>query len=334
MSGPLTYLSQQRNRVVAWARASHGVVQRVARSLLDPARPESPGLLVAAIVLLGGAWVFLDILEDVVTRDSLVQLDQRVYLALQTFRSGWVDNVMITITELGSATVAIAVIASVSLVLAWKRRWRTLAYWLSAVGFAQALVWMLKMALQRARPMAMYDGTDAFSFPSGHAASSIVLYGFLAFLLARGTGFWTRLAVVLPAAGLVGMIAFSRLYLGAHWLSDVLASLSLGAAWVALLSIVYTQHLRHEQLPVRALSIAACGALVLAGTVVVVTHHAIDAVRYAPRPITSVGLLADGQVAVFAPNRFTAPTTASLEWRAQPANPASAARGQRLLEAR
>jgi muconolactone delta-isomerase len=70
--------------------------------------------------------------------------------------------------------------------LAWKRCWRTLAYWLTAVGFAQALVWTLKMTLERARPMAMYDGADRFSFPSGHAASSIVLYGFLAFLLAHG----------------------------------------------------------------------------------------------------------------------------------------------------
>ncbi len=289
-------VSRQRDRMVAWARPRTGVFPRVALSLLDPARPESLGLLIAAVMLLGGAWMFLGILEDVVSSDPLVQFDHVVFTALQKLRTGLVDEVMIAATELGSATVAIAVIAAVAVVLAWKRCWRTLAYWLTAVGFAQALVWILKMTLERARPMAMYDAADRFSFPSGHAASSIVLYGFLAFLLAHEKRAKIRLAITLLAAGLVGLIAFSRLYLGAHWLSDVLASLSLGTAWVALLSIAYMQHVRTERLPARALSFTAVGTLILAGAAVVVTHHAADAARYAPRQSTSSDLLADWQV--------------------------------------
>ncbi len=289
-------ISRQRDRIVASARSRTGALPRVALSLLDPARPESLGLLIAAVMLLGGAWMFLGILEDVVSSDPLVQLDYVVFGVLQKLRMGWVDSVMIAATELGSAKVAIAVIASVSLLLAWKRCWRTLAYWLTAVVFAQAVVWLLKTTLERARPTAMYDSTDAFSFPSGHAASSIVLYGFLAFLLAREKSPRIRWAVTLLAAGLVGLIAFSRLYLGAHWLSDVLASLSLGTAWVALLSIAYMQHVRTERLPARALSFAALGALVLAGTLVVVTRHAADTARYAPRSSTPSGLLVGWQI--------------------------------------
>lgn len=289
-------VNRKRDRIVAWARPRGGVLPRVALSLLDPARPESLGLLFAAVMLLGGAWMFLGILEDVVSSDPLVQFDQLVFTALQKLRTGWVDEVMIAATELGSATVAIAVIAAVSVVLAWKRRWRTLAYWLTAVGFAQALVWILKMTLERARPIVMYTGADQFSFPSGHAASSIVLYGFLAFLLAHGERPRIRWAITLLAAGLVGLIAFSRLYLGAHWLSDVLASLGLGTAWVALLSIAYMQHARSGQLPARALSFTALGTMVLAGTAVLVTHHAADTARYAPRPSTFSGLLADWQI--------------------------------------
>jgi undecaprenyl-diphosphatase len=289
-------VSRQRDRIVAWAGPRTGVFPRVALSLLDPARPESLGLLFAAVMLLGGAWMFLGILEDVVSSDPLVQFDHVVFTALQKLRTGLVDEVMIAATELGSATVAIAVIAAVSVVLAWKRCWRTLAYWLTAVGFAQPLVWILKMTLERARPMPMYDGADGFSFPSGHAASSIVLYGFLAFLLAHEKRPRITLAITLLAAGLVGLIAFSRLYLGAHWLSDVLASLSLGTAWVALLSIAYMQHVRTEHLPARALSFTALGTLLLAGTAAVVTHHAADAARYAPRQPTSSDLLADWQV--------------------------------------
>ncbi len=288
--------SRQRDRMVAWAQGRPGVLPRVILSLLDPARPESLGLLIAAVMLLGGAWVFLGITQDVVSSDSLVQFDHVVFEALQKLRTGLVDEVMVAATELGSAMVAIAVIAAVSVLLAWKRCWRTLAYWLTAVGFAQALVWVLKMTLERARPISMYGGTDQFSFPSGHAVSSIVLYGFLAFLLARGRRPMLRWAITLLAAGLVGLIAFSRLYLGAHWLSDVLASLSLGTAWVALLCIAYTQHVRTERLPARAMSFTALGTLILAGTVVVATHHAADAERYAPRQSAAPGLLVDWPV--------------------------------------
>jgi len=286
-------VSRQRDEIVAWARPRTGVFPRIALSLLDPARPESLAILSAAAMLLAGAWLFLGILEDVVSSDPLVQFDHVVFMALQKLRTGWADDVMIAATELGSAMVVIAVMVSVSAVLAWKRCWRTLGYWLTAVGFAQALVWVLKMTLERARPMAMYDGAERFSFPSGHAASSIVLYGFLAFLLAREKGPRIRWVVMLLAAGLAGMIAFSRLYLGAHWLSDVLASLSLGTAWVALLSIACMQHVRTEHLPARALSLAALGALILAGAAVVVTNHAADAARYAPRPSTAPSLLVD-----------------------------------------
>lgn len=218
----------------------------------------------------------------------LVQFDQIVFQALQQRRTAWIDDVMIAATELGGAVVTIAVIAAVSAVLAWWRCWRTLAYWLTAIGFAQALVWILKQTLERARPIALYDGVERFSFPSGHAASSTVLYGFLAYLLARGKPRRTGWAITLMAAGLVGLIAFSRLYLGAHWLSDVLASLSLGTAWVALLSISHTQHAGSERLPGRALTFAALGTLVLAGAAVVVTQHGPDTTRYAPHALSSI----------------------------------------------
>ncbi|MEV4909264.1 VTT domain-containing protein [Streptomyces albidoflavus] len=287
------FVSRQRDRVVGWARARHGVLPRIALSLLDPERPESLGLLIAAVMLLGGAWMFLGITEDVLSSDPLVQFDHLVFVTLQKLRNDFVDNVMIAVTELGSAIVAITVIAAVALVLAWERCWRTLAYWLTAVGFSQALVWILKMMLERARPIVMYNGADRFSFPSGHVASSIVVYGFLAFLLARAKSPKIRFTVTLLVVGLVGLIAFSRLYLGAHWLSDVLASLSLGTAWVALLSIVYMCHVRPEQLPARALSVTALCTLMLVGAAVVATHHAADAVRYAPRQFTSSPTMSD-----------------------------------------
>lgn len=289
----LPVLMRQRDRVVAWARPRTDAYSRVILSLLDPTRPESLGLLVSAVLILGAAWLFLGILEDVVSNDPLVQFDRAVSTALQKVRTTWADTVMIVATELGSAPVAIAVVAAVSVMLALKRCWRTLAYWLTALGFAQALVWILKTTLGRARPIAMYNGMEQFSFPSGHAASAIVLYGFLAVLVSRGKAPKVRLSITVAAVLLIGLIAFSRMYLGASWLSDALAGLSLGTAWVALLSIAYTQHVSNERLSGRAVSLTALGALVLAGGSVVATQYAADVARYAPSEVAVPVLLAE-----------------------------------------
>ena len=293
--GALPVLARSRERIVAWARARHGVLAGVLRSLLDPARPESFGLLVAALLLLGATALFFAVLEDVMTNDTLVRVDQVVFTALQQLRSAGVERVMIVATEIGSVRVALPVIVAVGGVLAWKRCWRTLAYWLTAVGFAQALVWTLKTTLGRARPIAIYEGVERFSFPSGHAASSIVLYGFLAFLLAREHSRPVRSLIAAAATLLVTLISFSRLYLGAHWLSDVVASLSLGTAWVALLAIVYTQHATNERLPWRSLLAVGLSTLVLASAWVVTTNYEQDQTRYALRPAASALPLPDWQ---------------------------------------
>jgi membrane protein DedA with SNARE-associated domain/membrane-associated phospholipid phosphatase len=289
----LPVLMRQRDRVVAWARPRTDAYSHVILSLLDPTRPEALGLLVSAVLILGGAWLFLGILEDVVSNDPLVQFDRAVFAALQNVRTTWADRVVIVATELGSAPVAIALVAAVSVAFALKRCWRTLAYWLTALGFAQALVWILKTTLGRARPIAMYSGGEQFSFPSGHAASSVVLYGFLAVLLSRGKGPKARLSITVAAALLIGLITFSRMYLGASWLSDALAGVSLGTAWVALLSIAYTQHVSDDRLSARAVSLTALGALVLAGGVVVATQHAVDVARYAPPEVAVPVLLTE-----------------------------------------
>ena len=285
-------LSRQRDRAVAWAARRSGLLPGITQSLLDPARPESLGLLVAAAVLLGGAWLFLRVLVNVVSHDPLLQFDEVVFSTLQTLRTGWGDRTMILATDLGSAPVVITVVAAVSAVFAWKRCWRTLVYWLAGIGFAQALVWVLKFTLGRTRPMALYDGIDRYSFPSGHAATSIVLYGFLAFIVSLGRPYRARLAITLAAAVLIGLVSFSRLYLGASWLSDTLAGLGLGSAWVALLGIAYVQHVHDEHVPARAASLVALIALLLATTVVVATRDSTDA-RYAQAAPAEPALLAD-----------------------------------------
>jgi undecaprenyl-diphosphatase len=95
----------------------------------------------------------------------------------------------------------------------------------------------LKHVFQRARPS--FDdpllSLLTYSFPSGHTAAATVFYGLLACYLVRRAHAWrARVLIVLAAVAMVVLVALSRMYLGAHYLSDVLAAAAEGAAWLAI----------------------------------------------------------------------------------------------------
>lgn len=249
-------------------------------ALLDPARPELRALLVFGVALIAAAWMFFGIVEDVINREPLVVVDKVVYHLLQGLRTPFGDSVMLGLTQLGDAAVLLPVTTAVLLWLLLKRAWRPAAYWLAAASFGEVLTVILKAGFGLPRPLPLYDGTSAFSFPSSHAAMSIVIFGFLAVLTAREFSLRGQLAIFSVMALLASLIAFSRIYLGAHWLSDVLSGLSFGVAWVALLGIAYLRR--------PAPSVSARGLLVVAATALIVgagvhagNQQATDTIRYA-----------------------------------------------------
>jgi len=261
----------------------HPNLNRLIGGLLDPLQPEFKTLLVLAALLIGATWLFLGVLEDVVTGDPLVRVDLGLYQLMQDLRTPWGDRIMVFVTELGDGFV----IALVSVaVLAWLlrlRKWRVAGYWSAAIVFGQLAATIFKLVLQRPRPLAdIYDGLSTYAFPSGHAVMSTVVYGFLAVLVARQLSQSRRWVAYAMAALLISAIAMSRLYLGAHWLSDVLGGLSLGLVWVSLLGIAYYRHSPQISLP-KSLSGVALIALLLAGGWHVSDRYSEDLQRYAPR---------------------------------------------------
>jgi len=260
----------------------HPLVNRLFGGLLDPLQPEFKPLAVLAAVLIAATWLFLKVLEDVVTADPLVRIDQGLYQLLQDLRTPWGDRIMVLVTELGDGAVIALVSVAVLVWLLWLRNWRVAAYWSAAVVFGQLVATLFKLLLQRPRPLEnIYDGLSTYAFPSGHAVMSTVVYGFLAVLIARQLNSSHRWLAYAMAALLIVTIAMSRLYLGAHWLSDVLGGLSLGLAWVALLGIAYYRHAAQISQP-KSLSSVALITLVLAGGWHISDRYAEDLQRYAP----------------------------------------------------
>lgn len=281
-------IRQVQNRVLQWARQRplhlHSGPKYWALVLLDPKRRDSQALLAWAIIFVVCASLFLVLTKEVITRDAWVQLDLAVFNLLQTLRTTPASHLMIGITELGSLPVRLALILAVSAWLISQRCWRTARYWVLLTGISEGVVRLLVLVTGRARPIDLYSGLNHFSFPSGHATSSMVIYGFLAYLIAsrQSSKTWTPIAAI-TALGIV-LIGISRLYLGANWLSDVLASWTFGAAGLAFSIFVYTRRRVRENVRPKWLGVFSTVVILISGTWVIRSHYAADLALYSPHP--------------------------------------------------
>ncbi len=277
---PLALAAQERVRL--WAGEHDNWLARQLLAVLDPARKELPGLALLAAIVLSSLWLFFGVLQDVLAGDPLVRANEAVFHFLQGLRTEWVDQAMVAITELGDARVVAAVTLAALAWLAWRRNWRAAAHLFAVIAIAALATAVLKVSLHIRRPEPIDTGWDAFAFPSGHSVANAALYGFLAIITAWEIRPRWRLPVTGALALLVGAIAFSRVYLGAHWLSDVLGGTAFGIAAAALFGIAY---LRHDPPPVGATGLCVTVGLVLllAGAVHIDRRHAADMSRYAAR---------------------------------------------------
>jgi len=192
---------------------------------------------VGALLLVTAAWLFGAIAEDVVTSDRLTVLDVEIARSLRAHATPELTRWMLLVTNLHS-TIAVSCYALVvGAALAWRRRWRDLATVFVCVAGGLTLNVLMKLAFHRARPV-LDDPLltlASYSFPSGHVAGSTLAYGLVvAWTFTRTRRPLVRAAVTLAAAAAIALVAFTRMYLGVHYLSDVAAAFAEGVAWLAL----------------------------------------------------------------------------------------------------
>lgn len=203
------------------------------------ARGRGAGQALGVVVLAGGIVAALGValfawIAHQVRGGATQAFDDRVLRLLGAHRIPWLEAAMREITFLGTGTVVVVVSAVAALFLALTRQ-RTAAWRLLwATTGALVLNTVLKHGFNRPRPHLFAWGTHAMTtaFPSGHAMSAAAVYGTVALLAARLTRRRGVRAAVYGVCGvLVALVAFSRLYLGVHYPSDVAAGLVVGAAW-------------------------------------------------------------------------------------------------------
>jgi membrane-associated phospholipid phosphatase len=181
---------------------------------------------------------------EVLGHYGLARADAHVTAWLVAHRTDWLTNVLRVVTWLGSLAVIIpaGALAGLFFVLRGHRLWPAVLL-ASTIAGATGLYNIVKHLVGRPRPppgiwVGHFSGA---SFPSGHAAQSVACYLTLAVLVSVGRPLRVKIALYGAATLVVLIVGGSRIYLGAHWLTDVLCGYALGAAWVAMvLAIVLT----------------------------------------------------------------------------------------------
>jgi membrane-associated phospholipid phosphatase len=193
-------------------------------------------LTLGLMLSLGALWLFAGISEDVIHHDPLTQFDLTVANVLHRQGTPVRIEMAKAISRLGSPGFVTAWSLVVCVVLLKERQRVLLIGWIAALAGGGLLDQGLKLAFRRPRPTweAPYLVAHGWSFPSGHAMGSLVAYGMLAYVLVlhlRSRA--ARTAVIVGAVVLVLAIGFTRLFLGVHFFSDVIAGYAGGTVWLA-----------------------------------------------------------------------------------------------------
>jgi undecaprenyl-diphosphatase len=189
----------------------------------------------SAAVIAGA--IFFILAHDVSTHTDLVLVDAKVAAWLHRHATPETAAFLYAVTTLHSTVGTTLMALAFGAVLARLREW----YWLLTLALAMAggmaLNVLLKQAYARARPH--FDDPwvtlSSYSFPSGHPAGAVLFYGVLAaFLVAHFYDWRQRTACLVGGFLAVALVAFSRMYLGAHYLSDILAAACSSLVWLVL----------------------------------------------------------------------------------------------------
>jgi membrane-associated phospholipid phosphatase len=194
------------------------------------------GLLCAAALTAASAKIY----DAVVERDGVAGLDQPVLDAKIDLRRPWLSTVVRGYTDLGSALILPVIAATGAALLVWIwRSWTPALILLISGAGSLTMSQVGKAAVDRERPdqsLAVPPFETSPAFPSGHTLNSTVIFVMIAYLLScRLEGVRARTTAIGVAVALSLLMGLTRVYLGAHWLTDVLVGWTLAAAWVLIL---------------------------------------------------------------------------------------------------
>jgi undecaprenyl-diphosphatase len=171
--------------------------------------------------------------------------DLKVAFALRGEDDPVFAAVMTAVSFLGDGWVPVILVFAVAAVCALKKRWVEAAFVVATLS-SGILAGVLKMLVGRSRPPSfslnpndIFQSFNQYAYPSGHVMLFVVFYGFVGYLAWKFLAGWMRWTVISICAALIVLIGPSRIYLGEHWVSDVIGSYIIGTFWLIILILLY-----------------------------------------------------------------------------------------------
>lgn len=218
-------------------------------------------LTIGILITIFFIYLFFGIVQDYIGQEALIRADLRIINLISQLRTPPVNQFMLFITYLAKGEIITVAVLFSLIILFLLRKWSYFRSLLIFVLGGELFVWIIKNIVERPRPPlseALITETS-YSFPSGHSFVAIAFYGLIAFFLFDTfKKKYLKLLTLILGFILIILIGISRIYLGAHWPSDVLASYASGLAWLSIIitithikrkfnpKIIHPPHLKHK----------------------------------------------------------------------------------------
>lgn len=228
-------------------RDKHPKISKFIKRRLTPSEKYGLYLTVGILITLFFIYLFFEVIQSYIGQEALVQADLRIINLVSHFRTPSLNQFMLFITDLANGkTITIAVIFSL-IILFLLKKWSYINSLLIFVIGGEIFVWIIKNIIDRPRPplTEALITENSYSLPSGHTFVAVAFYGLITFFLFHSLNKkYLRIISLILGIVLVILIGISRIYLGAHWPSDILASYTSGLAWLSI--IITITHIKKK----------------------------------------------------------------------------------------
>jgi len=254
----LIYLTNRANRLFhrlwsRWRKTNHLVWLRDILTYRKVSKRTGKivvsGQLGLGFVCLFAAYAFWVLTHQVIHNTGLSSWNEPIYQALRALYSDKVVDYLAALTNLGEPLVLLPVVAIIGVLLFWKRQVVAALCWLGTMGLGGGITYLIKHEIPNPRPYGLVYASTENSFPSGHALVSAIFFGFMALFIRHYLPKKHRWIPWTLATPIILLIAFSRVYLGQHWFTDILGSWALAAACLSAGWIVF-RHFGYGTRPV------------------------------------------------------------------------------------
>ena len=212
----------------------------------DPQEPDNHQQLTLIIAVFCSILLFILVANQAISSGIIFEFSKKIYYLLSSIRIKWLDYFFVMITSLGDPPFILLFSGLIFLLLRWKKNWYSAIHWFFLVAGTCLAFQISRILIHVSRPGEILYNLHSSSFPSGHVLLSAAIYGFLAIIIARGVDRDSRRIVYTSTVALISAIAFSRIYLGAHWLCDILGGFLIGLIILLVTTVMYRRrHLLH-----------------------------------------------------------------------------------------